>query len=152
MMIKTTIRAALEQSLDARGHYLYLVRDGKIVLYVGLSITPLDRLQAHLERSALGQVLSRCLPMSLDWGYELYTLTDCLSAVEHHRPASAVYYRENMIADHDRITRGQLMHIAEDALIDHHRPYLNVSNAQYARRLPARYKRNKRANAGVKLA
>lgn len=149
-MIKTTIRAALECSINAHEHYIYLVRDEDIALYVGLSTSPLDRLQEHLGFSAIGQALTRNLPGSLEWCYELYTLADCLSTVEQYLPASAGYYALHM-RDTDALTQRELMHLAETVMIDCHQPCLNVAGIQYAKQVPLKYRRSKIANAGVKL-
>ncbi len=69
-MFQCTIKDALEQRHETSGHYLYLVRDSDTVLYVGMSRSPLDRLQEHLGisghqlNSRLGDVFSDNLPSS----------------------------------------------------------------------------------------
>jgi hypothetical protein len=156
MMIKITIRAAFEEFFDTAEHYLYLYRDGTTVFYVGKSFSPLDRLMEHLALygrslgSRLGDVINDNFPASLDWTMEMFTLQDCESIVKAHQFSSYPFY-QRCLMQQSPIERDMAIKIAEESLIDHYKPCLNVLARRYRNPLPAKYIKQKIANDGVIL-
>lgn len=158
-MLQLTIKEALEGIYDTADHYLYLYRDKDVIFYVGRSDNPIERLQQHVGRrgpnliSFLGDLLLDNLPASLSWTIELYTLRDCAPLVETHCPGLYQTYCEQI--ENPSVYNVPSKHtapIAEDALIAHYSPCLNdKSDARKSNPLPARYRKRKIANAGVKL-
>lgn len=130
-------------------HFLYLVKDGDVVLYVGRSYDPVDRLQQHLGISGrygnysaddLGLVYFEEKPESLKWQVEIYTVDDCLPFVKKHIMSYITHYTEERYLSQEGLDGA--IDFAEQALIHEHRPCLNVIHNQNATRLPAHYKRN----------
>ncbi len=64
-------------------HYLYSVAVQQVVLYVGKSKHPLQRVQAHILKGGrigydtVGELVLCNLPDSLSWQVHFYTLADC---------------------------------------------------------------------------
>ena len=82
-MIQTTMQAIFGETIASQqlqGHYLYLVRDEEVVLYVGQALNPVERLESHIglrwgrSKSLFGELFERSCPGSLDWRVELYVL------------------------------------------------------------------------------
>ena len=137
-MITATIGELLSGKLDKMdtgGHYLYLVRDGETILYVGKSRDVIERLRGHLGDggwvfygpSQLGEMIRVNLPQSRGWEVVLLTPADCGAG------------------DIDD---------AEEELIAHYNPHLNVMLKRHSSGdLPTQYKTPwaKVANEGVRL-
>ncbi|SRR6266487_2089836 len=68
-------------------HYLYSVAVQQVVLYVGKSKHPLQRVQAHILKGGrigydtVGELVLCNLPDSLSWQVHFYTLADCKQAI-----------------------------------------------------------------------
>jgi hypothetical protein len=143
-MLRLTIEDALNGMNDTVDHCLYLYRDGETVLYIGRSTSPLERLQEHLGRGAytrqispLGTLILAHLPTSLTWRIELRTVAECEELVRHYRPECYEWYLQQM---RKHLTR-EASEVAEEALIEHYRPYLNIMGNRQGQILPERYKR-----------
>jgi hypothetical protein len=143
-MLEFTIETALEGNIDTIDHCLYLYRDGSTVFYVGRSTSPLQRLHEHLGRgdfcnlpSPLGKTILDNLPLSLSWTLQLLTVADCEPLVLLHRPEYHGWYLQQL---NRRLAR-EAAEVAEEALIDHYRPYLNIAGNPAARPLPQKYRR-----------
>lgn len=142
-MLSFTLEDALIDNPDTKGYYLYLYRDGDVVFYVGQSKDPIERIRQHLGRAlpywpdAIGQLILDNAPASfIEWKIDLFTLSDCLEAVQAHWVSQASSFQNlvNTFYDPDLVNR------AEEALIAHYRPHLNVLNAtKYTNPLPERY-------------
>ncbi len=139
-MIETTIGDILSDKalvLKTEDHYIYVVRDGATVFYVGQSRCPLTRLLGHMGQgewvfpggvSSVGEMIRVNRPQSLDWQIELLTLADCNAAD---------------------------VNTAEGALIHLYAPLLNrQGKRRRSAPLPKRYKTPwpAIANEGVRLA
>ncbi len=147
-MIHTTLKDALEGHLDTTGHYVYLYRDGDVVFYIGMSSSPLDRLQEHIGRgqrqigkSLLGQTIADNMPEALTWQVEFFTLADCEPLMLQHSPGTYLWFKtalEQFQADTDCFPESAVR-AAEDMLIRLHRPCLNTLGNRQGLRLPERY-------------
>jgi hypothetical protein len=84
-VIETTLGAVLDREFkdwSARG--IYVVSDGDLVLYVGKSRNPLQRLWEHVNKSfagiptpsSLGEIALDCEPESDAWTVRLYLPTE----------------------------------------------------------------------------
>jgi hypothetical protein len=155
------------------GFRIYVVREGDIVFYVGQSHDPVDRLLQHLSHpeasfqqlpSALGQLILDNRPGSLAWEIDLMTMADCRPFVARRCPAwlwpvelsaetqpTGAQSREAALVA--RAWEDRYVGWAEQAMIDHLRPALNVSgNRGPGRcRVPEKYLRPGCANDGVIL-
>lgn len=143
-MLEFTIEEALDGNIDTNDHSLYLYRDGSTVFYVGRSISPLQRLYEHLGKgdfsdipSPLGKTILDNLPLSLGWTLLLFTVADCEPLVVVHRPEYHDWYLQQM----NRHLAREAAEVAEEALIEHYQPYLNIAGNRAARPLPQRYRR-----------
>jgi predicted GIY-YIG superfamily endonuclease len=132
-MLTTNMQSVIEGAVhadEARDHFLYLVRDDEVVWYIGQSIDPVQRLQTHLgmtwrAKSRLASVFERHLPQALQWIVVLYSLADCESLVKQYiLPQFAPYYTLACYYDPSRLPGA--MTFAEQALIEHYHPRLNV--------------------------
>lgn len=132
-MLITTMQSVIEGTVnvdEARDHYLYLVRDHAVVWYIGQSIDPVQRLQTHLgmtwrAKSGLASVFYRHLPRARQWTVILYTLADCESLVKQYiLPQFAPYY--TLVCYYDPARLSGAMTFAEQALIEHYHPRLNI--------------------------
>ena len=85
-MIVSTMQAVLDETITSQqlqDHYLYLVRDQEVILYIGQALNPVERLESHIglrwrrSKSPFGELFERNRPGSLEWKVELYRLADC---------------------------------------------------------------------------
>jgi hypothetical protein len=132
-VLTTTMQAVIKETVnveETRDHLLYLIRDEAIVWYIGQAIDPIQRLQTHLgmdwrTKSQLGYAFQRHLPAALEWKVGLYTLVDCESLVKCYiLPRFAPYYTLALYYDQARLPGA--VTFAEQALIEHYHPQLNV--------------------------
>ena len=122
-MKQMTVNDALIGKIKSGDHRLYVVSDGDLVLYVGKSTDPIDRIQAHCGggrfgwagASLLGETIKDNLPESRTWTVTMYTLPECQ-------------------------TRD--MDMAEQELIRVMRPCLNVSYNSNGQTLPEKYRKD----------
>lgn len=154
-MLTLAMEKAIKEYTDTGEHYLYIYRDGDTILYVGKSVQPLERLLQHLGRALpytpdnVGRVIQENMPESLTWSVDLYTLSDCQEVVKIHKPGTFVAFQRYLAQE---TFRKEAMMIAEEALIRHHRPYLNQQNATwYDHPLPDRYVKQEIVNKGLTL-
>ena len=143
-MLEFSIEKALEGNIDINDHYVYLYRDGSTVLYIGRSTSPLQRLLEHLGRgdfcdipSPLGKTIIDNLPLSLGWTLLLLTVADCEPLVRLHRPEYHEWYLQQMTR---RLAR-EAAEVAEEALIDHYQPCLNIAGNRAPHPLPEKYRK-----------
>jgi hypothetical protein len=146
-MLRLTIEDALKGTNDTTDHYLYLYRAGEMVLYIGRSTSPLERLLEHLGRGAytrrtspLGALILDHLPLSLTWLIELRTVAECEELVRHYRPECYEWYHEQI----NKHLAREASEVAEDALIEHFRPCLNIMGNRQGQELPEQYRRTSR--------
>ena len=114
------LTATLEDILSKTGvflalgdHELYIVRDGKTVLYVGQTICGIEhRLWTHIhggygsEPSRLGRLVLANMPASQAWQVEALTMDECL-------PLAQMIYPELKCLD---------LSTTENILIQYYRP------------------------------
>jgi hypothetical protein len=143
-MLEFTIEKALEGNIDTTDHYLYLYRDESTVLYIGRSTSPLQRLYEHLGKgefrdipSPLGKTIIVNLPLSLGWSLLLLTIADCEPLVRLHRPEFHEWYLQQMKR---RLAR-EAAEVAEESLIDHYQPCLNIAGNRTPHPLPEKYRK-----------
>jgi len=143
-MLEFTIEKALEGDIDTNDHYLYLYRDGSTVLYIGRSSSPLQRLYEHLGKgdfrdipSHVGKTIIDNLPLSLSWSLLLLTLADCEPLVRLHRPEYHEWFLQQM---KHRLAR-EASEVAEESLIDHYQPCLNIAGNRALHFLPEKYRK-----------
>jgi len=134
-MTKTTVGELLDgelDDLDTMYHDLYIVRDAKVVFYVGKSRDVIGRLLGHYGRgtwgrgkgkSQLGLFIERNLPQSRSWAIELLTEKDAHDVVQF---LSAGLWWE--------------VGTAERELIRHYRPCLNRTYNDEPQAIPDQYK------------
>lgn len=141
-MIKTTIGEVLSGRIYAKDHYIYLFRDGEEIFYVGRSYSPITRLIQHIGDDrpwipdAIGNLILNNKPLSLNWEMELYTLEDCLPFISE---AYLPYYQRYL---GNILIKNELIQTAEDEMIFHFQPYLNViGNSQNKKILPEKYQK-----------
>jgi len=153
MLTMTIEQATGKEAPDVEDHYLYLIRDGETVFYVGQSIDPITRLSDHLGTAlkfpgtgsdSLGWMICDNLPDSLGWIFELYTLADALTFIEEHAT-------ERRLASYRRIVQRretederpydltEAKNKAEDAMIEHFRPCLNTARVHFDSPVPMQY-------------
>ncbi len=71
-MIQTTMQAILDETITSgqlQHHYLYLVADEEVALYIGQAVNPVERLQHHIglqwrARGEFGELFQANLPLS----------------------------------------------------------------------------------------
>ena len=138
-MLSTTVDALLAgQVVTCRDHYLYMIADAETWLYIGRSRGPVERLYEHLGfswrggRSFVGQVISRNLPHASAWRVQLLTLADCESYVREHKTMDLQRYRDPTHLD-------LAIDAAEQALLLHLHPVLNVLGNDSVQCLPSQY-------------
>jgi predicted GIY-YIG superfamily endonuclease len=153
-MLNLTLQEALGKKRDTTNHYLYLYRDGNTIFYVGRSTKPLKRMDEHMKSTHmddLGKVINTNMPDSLSWIFEMYTLEDCLPLVRQYQQYSLVFYKE-ILQETQRIQYKTIADIAEEVMIEHYKPCLNVLANLSRSQLPEKYvKPNNVANKGIIL-
>lgn len=105
-----------------------------------------QHLRAHLgqgrlaegQPSPLDELILSCLPESLAWRLDLYTLEDCDPIVAHYTPIVYPWYAQYRTAD---TWLKQLMNLAEQALLLCLRPPLNHMRDSERAALPEKYAR-----------
>jgi len=164
-MLQSTIGELLDgklNDLDTGDHYLYLVRDGGVVFYVGRSQYVPDRLLAHMGKgpwgwrgtsaSTLGQTVEQNLPESLAWQIELFTPGECgvepdvTKAITkeawekkwHPDVLKMLPWRECQGQDSVRYTKDMIAY-AEELLIAKSHPCLNTVHNHDPGTLPLKY-------------
>lgn len=86
----------------------------------------------------VGELVIACLPESMQWFMDLYTLDDCDSIVQQYY---APFYESYCTRKKESIWQKHLMNTAEQALMRRFHPCLNdVSNVD-GNPLPAKYER-----------
>ena len=133
-MLEFTMQQVLESDLDIPHEYsLYVVRDGDVVFYVGMSTDPLDcRVYNHVYGgygsgpSHLGRVVRMNMPESLEWQVQFF---DPREVVEGNPLAKELY-----MSKESKAREGEI------ALISRLKPCLNVTYNRHGRELPKRYK------------
>jgi len=117
--------------VEPEHHYIYVVRDGETVLYVGKSVQPFYRLVSqhchYTSPSYLGRVIKDNRPASDDWAYTLYHTSELIEEVKYALgPDEAKLYRRNL---NDIYRRDYCINSGELALIVKLRPLLNSMHA-----------------------
>lgn len=138
-MRTVTVGAILQkEAQNALGHLIYVVRDERLIFYVGQSRRDVvTRFWEHMQApSKLGQLISLNTPASHDWSVDFYALADCAAFV---RQKSLFALQEWQHFDMD---------MAEQALIHGLCPVLNHDFNAKPTPLPARY----RGHAALGLA
>jgi hypothetical protein len=138
-MLRTTVDALLSgQILTCLEHYLYMIADGETWLYIGRSAHPVERVYEHLGfswrggRSPLGQAIARNLPQASTWQIQFLTLADCEPYVGEHETIDLESY-------HDPAHLDLAIEAAEQALLLHFHPLLNVLGNDSVDCLPLQY-------------
>ena len=146
-MLQLTIQEALAGMLETTDHALYLYRDGDTVFYIGRSTSPLERLWEHLGQGAytrrispLGALILRHAPHSLLWQMELRTVAECEELVRQYRPEYHEWYLQQM----KKHLTYEAAEVAEEALIEHYHPCLNISGNSQGHPLPKQYRQTSR--------
>lgn len=152
-MITATITDLLEGDLgelDARPHFLYVVKDGETVFYVGMSQHVTDRLLGHFGMNAfylggesnLAKLVEANAPDSLVWQIELKTVPECLPEAKDREGAfindqewqvTIPYLTSNDLFDKNIVER------VEKYLIGELRPVVNIQWNNNPTRLPEKY-------------
>ncbi|MEZ4594132.1 MAG: hypothetical protein R3D55_23770 [Chloroflexota bacterium] len=130
-MITVTVGTILAKNItDTLGHLIYVVRDDRLIFYVGQSRRDvLTRFGEHLQKpSRLGQLIQLNAPASHEWAVDFYALADCAAFV---RQKSLFALQEWQHFDMD---------MAEQAMIAAMRPVLNLDFNEKPTPLPARYR------------
>jgi hypothetical protein len=130
-MITVTVRTILEKKVtDTLGHLIYVVREEKLVFYVGQSRRDvLTRFGEHLQKpSQLGQLIALNAPASHLWAVDFYELADCAAFVQQ-KSLFALQAWQHFDMD-----------MAEQALIQAMRPVLNHDFNEKPTPLPGRFK------------
>jgi hypothetical protein len=149
-MLLRTVQEIREYTDGERphGYRLYLIQDGEIVLYIGQSFHPFQRIKEHLGEgnrddnrpSKVGQLILAYYSVAATWPIQFYTLKECQPYVTQHIPSwfDRRYYEQNM---GKRASQRDCMNIAEEALIRMFRPCLNIqkNNQETKTPLPKRY-------------
>jgi hypothetical protein len=99
----------------------------------------------------IGNMIKDNLPDSLKWVMEMYTLVECVPVVQICMQSWYSWYRKE-IEPLNVLLRDLLINTAEQAMIEHYRPCLNVMGNRKPSPLPDRYEKNPIANKGVRLA
>jgi hypothetical protein len=153
-MLTITIHQALTGNIETREHCFYLYRDQEVIFYIGRSFFPLERLREHLgwgmfngSRSPLGVFILEHLPQALSWTMELRTALDCDSLVRHYRPEYHDWYQQHL---HKRLTH-EIVEVAEEVLIEHYHPCLNITGNRQGAVLPERYQHKSGASQNLLL-
>jgi hypothetical protein len=153
-MLTTTIRQALIGNIEMGEHYLYLYRDQEVIFYIGRSFFPLERLREHLglgmfncHRSPFGMLILDHLPQALLWTMELWTASDCDLLVQHYWPEYHDWYQQHL---QNHLTR-EIVEVAEEVLIEHYRPCLNMVGNQQGMILPEQYRQKGGATQNLLL-
>lgn len=143
-MLRTNMEAVLDRSVPRtdESFYIYLVRDGETVFYIGQSWDVYTRLEQHLgmdwrnDASHLGKCVIDNHPQSEAWEIEFYSLRDCEAMVMDFMKAQGdtTYTVERYYA-HTQ----SAIDTAEEAMIKFHRPCLNVAANPHPTLLPERY-------------
>lgn len=133
-MITVTVGDILEERLpDGLNYWVYVIRNGEDVFYVGNSTRITDRLFDHVGQgsfawaqspSPVGRLILDNKPESLSWQVDLMSMSDCEPYIKHYWPNFKHYDGKD----------------AERAMIWHYRPYLNVLYNPEYRKMPAHYK------------
>ena len=144
-MQKITIRDILQRRFryggggELEGAFgIYIVKDEEVVLYVGKSLDPIERLESHFgllpHRSSgteLGMLYKDYPHEAQGWEIELYTLKECYPLVKKH---FGIELQPNEPYDRS-------LELAELAMIYDCKPSLNVKHNKDASPLPAKYDR-----------
>ena len=129
-MKTVTIGDLLKRQFEqALGHLIYVVRDDKLVFYVGQSKRDVvTRFWEHLQTpTRLGRIITLNRPASEQWAVDFYTLADCRPFVTQK---SLFALQEWQHFDMD---------MAEQALIQALRPVINRDFNPHPTPLPAHY-------------
>ena len=131
---------AIGKILQGRGmrssfRCVYVVRDKDKNLYVGKTRNSITtRINQHCatytspkEASLLGKIINRNIPESYDWVVDVYTLEECLVAIQEKYP-----HVEKV--DHDEAELGMILII---------KPTLNIMNNNRRTPLPEKFRSGK---------
>jgi len=139
-----TIKEALElDDLNDERYNIYLYRDSEVVLYIGQSSRPFERLREHLgqgdrnlyDPDFVGQLMLNNRPASLTWEVQIATLAELQQLL-------------NLPVRIDKVSLDSM----ERDLILLYKPCLNRTGNPHRTPLPARYiKESAIANEGVIL-
>jgi predicted GIY-YIG superfamily endonuclease len=163
-MITRTIREALLAEEIVITGYVYVVRDGNVVFYVGISRDPIFRLAQHLGiagrhnytyprkqliqdmeqgkqdtalfvRSQVGDCIRQNAPESLEWSFDIYQKADAIAVVTR-AGLTQTFPQVLSMMEIDWYAQRTLV---ENALIDELHPFLNSQGNEHERTVPARY-------------
>ncbi len=129
--MKTIVVAdILDKQFDTEvGHVIYVVRNGRLLFYIGQSKRDLVvRFREHVQKpSRLGRLINENKPASLSWSLDFYTLADCRPFV-----AQKTLFPMQEWEHFD-------MDMAEEGMIRQLRPVLNLDFNPNPNPLPAHY-------------
>jgi|SRR5579859_1029495 len=175
-MITQTVREAIIHEGSVSPGYVYVIRDGDIVFYVGLSGNPCLRLRQHLgivsthsyiyqpkdfvndmERknpalnsfhgSQVGNCIRENAPESLEWEFDIYEKQDAIDVVIRTGLAQAF----PLVVEAMKRNWYEQRSIVENALIDQLKPFLNSSENSHARNIPPKYRRTPNDSSSLHL-
>ena len=153
-MIQTTILAMLQRRVKGyEGHYLYIVREGETIFYIGQSLTPVSRMLEHVYGSRghgpshLGDFIRLFAEYADNWQVELLTLDDCKPYIDQYGTfcrgeEDAEKYWELSHTHNglrDKYWQQYAINSAEGALIQHYRPCINIAGNPNPSPLPELY-------------
>src|SRR5260370_10907538 len=147
-MIVSTMQAVLDETITSQqlqDHYLYLVRDQEVILYISQALNPVERLESHIglrwrrSKSPFGELFERNRPGSLEWKVELYRLADCADLLAQCIMPELPSYTLELYYYPER--QAGSITWAQQALIRHYQPCLNDRSNPNPTPLPERYKR-----------
>ena|SRR5258708_5464536 len=149
-MIQTTVVAMLKRKVkNYDWHYIYVVREDDLVFYVGLSLSPIERMIQHVYGgrngiiSHLGHFIRDNIKYADNWQVDLLTLEECKLYIDQYGTFTDEdkYWNEALSRSgiRDQYWLSEAMRAAEGALIQHYCPCLNVAGNPNPNPLPSRY-------------
>ncbi len=166
-MITRTIREALIAEEMFIPGYVYVVRDGDVIFYVGISRDPTSRLAQHVGiadrwgtytypprkllqdmeqgkpdtalfvRSQGGTCICENAPASLEWSFDIYEKADAIAVLE--RTGRMQMYP--LLRKRMEVDWYEQRSLVESTLIQELQPFLNNQLNEHERPIPARYRR-----------
>jgi len=140
-MITITVGTLFERKTDGeadtRGHYIYVIRDKTVTLYVGKTKRGIvNRILEHCGRGErpgmdrVGMLLLENRPKSLSWMIDMLTVEDCGFDRWDYMPQEL---REELP---DWFVPGDVVDMAEQEMMSRLHPCLNVTHNQQPQALP----------------
>ena len=123
--------------------FIYLVRDGDIIFYVGQSRNLAQRISEHLghgrkSASDLGELILGNMPDSENWIIEFHTIKDCSGKVKEHYGIDYSQYTLDDFCRSEMLLKTAI-DFSEIVMINDCRPCLNVTYNANRTALPLKY-------------